>query len=152
MSKQKTERLIEEVRRMAEQLGEDDVTLSQEQVISHLRETAVNPDELKARFHEAAKKLGERERSANRSAPLLLRQAIDTTRPEDQLPNDPMAAISFVERWLDKFTSSFVLPSNLDVGRAYRKSEDLSDPDQADLDRLEKELKEKVKKENERKA
>lgn len=152
MSKQKTERYLDEVRRIAQNLGEGDESLSPEQVRAHLREAGVNPDELKARFHEAALKLAERERLANRSVSLLLNQAIDTTRPDNQLPHDVSRARAFAERWLDKFLSAFVLPDNFQVARAYRKSDDLSDLDKADLDRLEEELKQRVKRENERKA
>jgi hypothetical protein len=152
MSKQKTERLLEEVRRIAENLGEGDESLGSEQVRAHLRETGVNPDELKARFHQAALKIAERERLAKRAVSFLLKQAIDTTRPDDQLPHDISAAKAFAERWLDKFVSAFVLPDNFQVSRAYRKSDDLSVLDKAELDRLEEELRQKVKKENERKA
>ena len=152
MSKRKTERLLEEIRRMAERLGEGDSTLSREEIRDELRETGIDPDVLKARFHETAKRLAERERLANRFVPLSLKQAIDATRPGDQVPNDPEAAVLFAERWLDKFRSLFALPKDLEVARAYRKSEDLSEADQMDLDQLEEELKEKVKKENERKA
>src|SRR5712691_3203282 len=152
MSKRKTERLLEEIRRMAERLGGGDSALSREEVRNELRETGIDPDELKARFHEAAKRLAERERLANRIVPLSLKQAIDATRPGDQVPNDPEAARVFAERWLDKFRSLFALPADLEVTRAYRKSEDLSKTDQMDLDQLEEELKENVKKENERKT
>ncbi len=152
MSKQKTEQFLEEVRRIAQSLGAGDESLSPEQVRAHLRESGVNPDELRARFHQAALKLAERERLANRPVSLLLKQAIDTTRPDDQLPHDISAARAFADRWLDKFSSAFVLPANFQVSRAYRKSDDLSDLDKADLDRLEEELKQRVKKENERKA
>lgn len=152
MSKQKTEQFLEEIRRIAQNLGQADDSLSPEQVRAQLRESGVDPDELRERFHQAALKLAERERLANRSVSLLLKQAIDTTRPDDQLPNDISAAKAFAERWLDKFLSTFVLPANFQVSRAYRKSDDLSDLDKADLDRLEEELKQRVKKENERKA
>jgi hypothetical protein len=150
MSKEKTDRFLEEVRRIAQDLGEGDESLSSEQVRTHLRETGVNPDELKARFHQAALKLAVREHLANRSVSLLMKQAIDTTRPDDQFPHDISAARAFAERWLDRFLSTFVLPADFQVSRAYRKSDDLSDLDKADLDRLEEELKRKVKKENER--
>jgi hypothetical protein len=152
MSKQKTERLLEEVRRIAENIGEGDESLGSEQVRAHLLETGVNPDELKARFHQAALKIAERERLAKRAVSLLLKQAIDTTRPDDQLPHDISAAKAFAERWLEKFLSPFVLPADFQVSRAYRKSDGLSVLDKAELDRLEEELKQKVKKENERKA
>jgi hypothetical protein len=152
MSKQKTERLLEAIRRMADHLGESDTALSQEEVRNELRETGIDPDELKLRFHEAAKRLAERERLAKRFVPLSLKQAIDATRPGDQAPSDPEAGRVFAERWLDKFRSLFVLPVDLEVVRAYRKSEDLSETDRIGLDQLEEELKDKVKKENERKA
>jgi len=152
MSKRKTERLLEEIRRMAERLGEGDSALNHEEVRNELRETGIDPDELKARFHEAAKRLAERERLANRFVPLSLKQAIDATRHGDQVPNDPGAARVFAERWLNKFRLLFELPEDLQVARAYRKSENLSETDQMDLDQLEKDLKEKVKKENERKV
>lgn len=151
MSKRKTERLLEEVRRMAERLGEGDSSLNHEEVRNELRATGIDPDELKARFHEAAKRMAEQERLANRFVPLSLRQAIDATKPGDQVPKDPGAARVFAERWLDKFRSIFELPADLAVARAYRKSESLSETDQIELDQLEEELKKRVKKENERK-
>jgi hypothetical protein len=151
MSKQKTERFLEEVRRIAQNLGQRDESLSPEQVRAHLRDTGVDPDELKARFHQAALELAERERLANRFVSSLLKRAIDTTRPDDELPHDISAARAFAERWLDKFASAFVLPANFEISRAYRKTDDLSDSDQADLDRLEQELKRRVEIENERK-
>jgi hypothetical protein len=79
-----------------------------------------------------------------------MKRAIDTTRPDEQFPLDISAARAFAERWLDSFLSTFVLPASFQVSRAYRKSDDLSDLDKADLDRLEEELKRKVKNENER--
>jgi hypothetical protein len=152
MSKRKTERLLEEIRRMAERLSESDSSLSREEVLKELRETGIDPDNLKSRFHQAAKQLAEKERLADRMVPLSLQQAIDSTRPNDRMPRDPGAAGVFAERWLDKFLSSFSLPPNVEVVRAYHRSGDLSESDQADLDRLEAELREKVKKENERKG
>jgi hypothetical protein len=149
MSKRKTERLFEEIRRMAEQLGGDNSALSQEEIRNELRETGIDPEDLKARLHAAAKRLAEREIQSNRMVPLYLKQAFDATRPGDQLPSDPAAAYAFVDRWLDRFRSVVVLPADLAVARAYRKSGDLSETEQLDLDQLEEELKEKVKKENE---
>lgn len=152
MSKHKNEQLLDEVRRLVQSLEADDEPLGAEERRVHLRETGVNPDELRARFHEAALNLAKREVLANRSVSQLLKRAIDTTRPDDQIPQDTSAARSFAGKWLDKFTSSFVLPSDFQVCRSYRKSDDLSDLDKAELDRLEEELKRKVKEENERKA
>jgi hypothetical protein len=152
MSKQKTEGFLEEIRRIAHDLGEGDESLTPEQVRAHLLEVGVNPDELRARFHEAALKLAQRERLGNRPVSLLVKRAIDTTRPDDELPHDISAARAFAERWIDKFRSATALPADFQVARAYRKSDDLSDADVADLDRLEEDLKQRVKKENERKA
>lgn len=151
MSK-KREQFLEEVRRIAQNLGQGDESLSPEQVRAHLRETGVDPDELKARFHQEALKLAEKERLAKRFVSSLLKQAIDTTRPDDELPHDISSARAFADRWLDKFASAFVLPANFQISRAYRKSDDLSDLDKADLDQLEEDLKRRVEKENDRKA
>jgi len=152
MSKKKTERLFDEIRRMAERLSEGDSSLSPEEVRNELRQGGIDPDDLKARFHKAAMQMTERERFADRIVPLSLRQAIDTTRPDNQMPREPATALAFAERWLAKFASSFALPSNIEVARAYRKSGELSESDKRDLDTLEQQLKEKVKKENERKS
>jgi len=149
MSKQKTDRFLEEIRRIAQDIGEGEEALSPEQVRVRLRETGVDPDELKARLHQVALKLAEKERLADRSVSPLLKQVIDTTRPDDQFPHSPSAAATFAQRWLDKFTSTFVLPTNFEVQRAYRNSNELSDFDKADLDQLEERLKRKVKEENE---
>jgi len=152
MSKRKTERLFEEIRQMAERLSEGDESLSRDDVRDHLRGTGTDPDELKARFHEVAKRLAERERLADRPVPLSLKQAIDATRPGDELPSNPASARAFADRWLDRFRSAFTLPPNLETVRAYRKTGDVSHLDQNDLDRLEQELKEKVKREHDGKA
>jgi hypothetical protein len=152
MSKQKADRFLEEIRRIAQDIGEGEEALSPEQVRVRLRETGVDPDELKARLHQVALKLAEKERLANHSVSPLLKQVIDTTRPDDQFPHSLSAAVTFAQRWLDKFTSAFVLPTNFEVQRAYRNSNELSDFDKADLDELEERLKRKVKEENEPKA
>src|SRR5580693_9211093 len=86
MSKRKTDQFFEEVRRFAKNLGEEEESLSPEQVRARLRETGIDPDQLKAHFHEAALKFAKRETLANRYVPLLLKQAIDTTRPDHQFP------------------------------------------------------------------
>ena len=148
MSKRKTERLFEEIAQMAAHLGEGDESLSRDETRNELRETGIDPDELKARFHEMAKRLAERERSADRPVPLSLRQAIDATRPGDEMPSNPASARIFADRWLERFRSAFTLPANLEAARAYRRTGDVSELDKRELDRLERELKEKVKREN----
>jgi hypothetical protein len=152
MSKRKIERLFEEIRRMAAQLEEGDESLSRDELRDRLLEGGVDPDDLKARFHQTAQRMAERERLADRSVPLALQQAIDSTRPEGQIPSNPASARIFADRWLDRFSSAFVVPSNLEAARAYRKTGDVTDLDKEELDRLERELKEKVKRENEGKA
>jgi hypothetical protein len=152
MSKRKTERLMEEIRRMAARLEEGDDSLNREELRDQLRELGLDPDELRTRFHQRIKRLAERERLADRPVPLALKQAIDATRPEDEIPRDPASAEAFAERWIEKFRSPFAIPPNLESARAYRKSGDVSRSDQDELDRLEQELKERVKVENERKS
>ena len=49
-------------------------------------------------------------------------------------------------RWLERFGSSFSIPDQLEVARAYRKSGEVSDSEQTDLDALEDDLKESIKK------
>jgi hypothetical protein len=152
MSKRKTERLFEEIGQMAAHLGEGDESLSRDEARNQLRETGIDPDELKARFHELAKHLAERERLADQPVPLSLRQAIDATCPGGEMPSNPSSARIFADRWLERFRSAFILPPNLEAVRAWRKSGDLSQLDKKELDRLERELKEKVKRENEGKT
>jgi len=152
MSKRKTERLFEEIGQMAAHLAEGDESLDRDEARNQLRETGIDPDELKARFHELAKRLAERERLADRPVPLSLKQAIDATRHGDEMPSSPASARIFADRWLDRFRSAFILPPNLEAVRAWRKTGDLSQLDMKELDRLERELKKKVKRENEGKA
>lgn len=149
MSKRKTEKLLDEIRRLADCFGENDENLAAEELRKQLGESGVDADELKARFHLAAKELAKRERMANRPVPTLLRQAIDSTRPATDIPRDPTAARKVMDRWLESFSAPFKLPANLEVCRAYRKSSDVSRAEQDELDRLEEELKRKVREESE---
>jgi hypothetical protein len=150
MSKRKVEKLFEEVKRLANSLGEEDNSLNMEQVRAQLRETGVDPDQLKARLHGRLQDLAKRERLANRIVSSSLKQAIETTRPDDEMPRTPHAAHSFVEKWLDKLKSPFVLPFDVETCRAYRKSSEISEKDERDLDQIERDFKLKVKRENER--
>lgn len=152
MSKRRTERLMEGIRRMAARLAEGDDSLSKEELRDQLRDLGLDPDKLRAEFNKMAKRLAERERLADRPVPLALKQAVGATRPEDEVPRDPVSAKAFAERWIEKFRSGFAIPQNLESVRAYRKSGDVSTSDQEDLDKLEQELKERVRKENEGKS
>lgn len=150
MSKRKVEKLFEEVKRLANCLSEEDDSLNLEQVRTQLRETGIDPDQLKARLHARLQELAKRERLANRIVSPSLKQAIETTRPDDEMPRTPQAAHSFVERWLDKLKAPFVLPPDVETCRAYRKGSEISEKDETDLDQIERDFKLKVKRENER--
>ena len=150
MSKRKTEKLLGEIKRLADCLGEGEENLAAEELRRQLWNSGVDADELKARFHLAAKEIAQRERLANRPVPVLLSQAIDSTRPATDIPRDPTIARKVMDSWLESFSAPFKLPTNLEACRAYRKSGDISDEEQDDLDRLEEELKRKVKEESER--
>jgi len=152
MSKRKTEKLIEEIRRLADCFSEDEGNLTAEELAARLRECGVDPDELRSRFHSTVKRIAQRERMANRSISPLLNQAIDSTRPATDLPRDPIAARKVADTWLGAFLAAFELPENLEACRAYRKSGDVSEAELDDLDRLEDDLKRKVKEESERKG
>ncbi len=84
--------------------------------------------------------------------PLALQQAIEATRPaggpEDQLEDQSVTAIRIADHWLDRLLSPLGFSSNLETARAYRKSSQLAKSDQQELDQLESELKERVKKTN----
>lgn len=152
MSKRDTERLLDEIAKMAAQLGQGDESLSGDEVRSQLREGGIDTEVLKVRFHEMAKRLAERERQADRPVPLSLKQAIDATRSGGEMPTNPVSARAFAERWLERFCSAFTVPQNLEPARAYRKTGDVSERDTKELDRLERELKEKVQRENDGEA
>ena len=150
MSKRKTEKLFEEIRRLADCFSEGEDNLEVSELRKRLLESGINADDLKARFHIAVKELAQRERTANRSVPDLLRQAIDSTRPATDIPRDPVAARRVADRWFDYFLGPFKAPQNLEACRAYRKTGQVSESELKDLDQLEDELKRKVKEESER--
>jgi len=152
VSKRKTEKLFDEIRRLADCFGEGEEKLTVEELHEQLRQSGVDPDELRARLHLAAKQFAERERTADRRVSDLLNQAIDSTRPPTDIPRDPAAARKAMDRWLGWFSSPFRMPENLEVCRAYRKTGEVSKDDLDDLNRLEQELKRKVKEESERKT
>ena len=150
MSKRKTEKLFEEIRRLADCFSEGEENLATEELRKRLRESGVDVDELKVRFHTEAKEIAQRERLANRSVPALLNQAIDSTRPATDIPHDPIAARKVVDSWLESFLAPFKAPQNLETCRAYRKTGEVSESELKELDRLEDDLKRKVKEEGER--
>ncbi len=150
MSKRKTEKLFEEIRRLADCFSEGEENLATDELRKRLSESGVDVDELKARFHTAAKQIAQRERLASRSVPALLSQAIESTRPATDMPRDPVAARKVADSWLESFSAPFKVPQNLEACRAYRKTGDVSESELKELDRLEDDLKKKVKEESER--
>jgi len=148
MPKRNTERLFDQIRRMAERLTEGDDVKAPSQLEGDLRQSGIDPDVLKRRFHEAAKAIAARERAAGRPAPLALQQAIEQTAPDDVMPSDNRAAEAKMSRWLDRFSTPFALPADLEAARAFRKSGEVAPDEQADLDELEDRLKKDIRKEH----
>ena len=124
--------------------------------VVNYRNRGIDPDALRARFHHSATQIAKREQAASRPVPLALQQAIEATRPadrpedqfEDQSESQSITAIKIADHWLDRLLSPLGFSSNLETARAYRKSSQLSKSDQQELDQLESELKERVKKTN----
>jgi hypothetical protein len=54
-----------------------------------------------------------------------------------------------MERWLDRFGGPYTVPEQLESVRAYRKSGEVSDGEQSELDDLEQRLKESIKRDHE---
>jgi len=155
MSKPNNEPLAEDILRFADSLVDDSIANVNE-LRRQLLEGGIDPDALRARFHHSATEVAKREQAASRPVPLALQQAIEATRPakgpedqfEDQSESQSVTAISVADHWLDRLLSPLRFPSNLETARAYRKSSRLAKSDQQELDRLESELKERVKKTN----
>ncbi len=152
MPKRDVERMFSEVRELAERITAGEEQLATSQLADQLRQSGIDPEVLKRRLHEAAKGIAARERAAGRVAPLGVQQAIEQTAPDDVMPSSPKAAEEKMQRWLERFGSGFAIPDQLEVARAYRKSGDVSDDEQADLDTLEQDLKENIKKKHEGEA
>ena len=155
MSKPNNEPLAEDILRLADSFVDDPIA-NVDELRRQLREGGIDPDALKARFHHSATQIAKREQVARGSVPLALQQAIEATRPadspedefEDQSENQSITAIRIADHWLDRLLSPLRFPSNLETARAYRKSSQLAKSDQQELDQLESELKERVKKTN----
>src|ERR1700735_4359361 len=155
MSKHNNEPLAEDILRLADSLLDDNAT-NENELRRQLREGGVDPDALRARFYHSATQIVKREQAASRPVPLALQQAIEATRPadgsedqfEDKSENQSVTAIRIADHWLDRLLSPLPFPSNLETARAYRKSSQLAKSDQQQLDHLESELNERVKKTN----
>jgi len=155
MSKPNNQPLAEDILRLADSLVDDPIA-NVDELRHQLREGGIDPDALRARFHHSATQIAKREQTASRPVPLALRQAIEATRPadgpedqfEDQSETQPVTAIRIADHWLDRLLSPFRFLSNLETARAYRKGSQLAKSDQQELDQLESQLKERVKKTN----
>jgi hypothetical protein len=149
MPNRDVDRVFEQVRELAERLTAEDRALSRSQLADQLLQTGIDPDALKSRFHLALKAVAARERAAGRAAPLSLQQAIEQTAPEDSAPTSQKMAEKKMERWIERFGGPYTMPDLLEAARAYRKSGDVSQAEQAELDEFEQQLKESIAKENE---
>ena len=155
MSKPNNQPLAEDILRLADSLVDDPIA-NIDELRRQLREGGIDPDALRARFHHSATQVAKREQAASRPVPLALQQAIEATRPaggpedqfEDQSETQSITAIRIADHWLDRLLSPLRFPSNLETARAYRKSSQLAKSDQQELEQLESELKERVKKTN----
>ena len=147
MPKRDTERLFDQVRKMADRLTAGDEAKATSQLASDLRQSGIDPDVLKRRFHEAAKLLAARERAVGRPAPLALQQAIEQMAPDDVMPSDTKAAEIKMSRWLERFSTPFALPPDLETSRAFRKDGEVAPEEQCDLDELEEQLKKDIREE-----
>ncbi len=152
MSKKDFERLCAQIEQMADRLKEGEEGKSSSQIASDLRQSGIDPDNLRHRFYEAARAIATRERAAGSPAPLALQQAIEQMAPEEQIPADSKTAESKMTRWLEKFSAPFALPGDLDVAHAFRKRGEVTEGDQAELDELEQRLKDEIKKDHEGKG
>ena len=155
MSKPNNEPLAEGILRLADSLADDNAK-NDDELRRQLQESGIDPDALKARFQHSGTQIAKREQAASRPVPLALQQAIEATRPadgpedrfEDQSESQSVTAIRIADHWLDRLLSPLRFPSNLETARAYRKSSQLAKSDQQELDQLESELKERVRKTN----
>jgi Zn-dependent peptidase ImmA (M78 family) len=155
MSKPNNEPLAEDILRLADSLADDNAP-NNDELRRQLQEAGIDPDGLRAQFHRSVTQIAKREQAASRPVPLALQQAIEATRPargtedqsEDQSESQSVTAIRIADHWLDRLLSPLRFSSNLETARAYRKSSQLAKSDQQELDQLESELKERVKKTN----
>jgi hypothetical protein len=149
MPKRDLERLFEQIREMAGRLTEGEQSKGSSQLANDLRQSGIDPNILRRRLYEAARAVAARERTAGRPAPLALQQAIEQMAPDDVMPSDSKAAEAKMTRWIEKFSAPFALPVDLEAARAFRKRGDVAENEQAELDELEQQLKDDIKKEHE---
>ena len=146
MPKRDLQRLQDQIREMAQRMTEGEECLTATELGEELRRSGIAPEKLKQRFYEAARDIATRERSANRLAPPSLQQAIDQFAPDDIMPRDEKTALSRMTRWLDRLSAPLSVPEEeaFEATRAYRKADEISEDEKADLDELEKQLKDEI--------
>ena len=144
MSKRNLQTLQDQICEMAERLSEDEEHLTAAQLGEELRRSGINPDRLKQNVYQAAREIATRERARGQPASQYLQQAIDQFAPDDVIPRDEKMAIFKMKHWLDNLSAPFSLPTQFQAARAYRKSNNVSNDEQADLDTLEQQLKDEI--------
>lgn len=144
MPKRHLQRLQDQIREMAQRLTDGDEKLASAELGEKLRQSGIDPEQLKRRFYEAAQEITTRERSANRPAPRSLQQAIDQFAPDGIMPRDEKTAVSKMARWLNGLTAPLLLPDQFEAAHAYRKAGEVADEEKTDLDELEKRLKDEI--------
>jgi hypothetical protein len=150
MPERKKTKLSEEIKRLAEYFDGSDSHQSRDELRAEIASTGLDPEALRERLHEIAKQLARKERAANRPAPPLLLQAIDSTRAPHDIPQDADRAGIAADRWIQTFLAPFKAPRDLSIVKAYRTSDEITPADKRDLDELEGELKRKVERDSER--
>jgi hypothetical protein len=124
--------------------GDDDLTVPE--IKDLLRDSGSDTEALLGRFHGAVKELESKLWERGKTPPRYLRRLVKKTAGAGALPEDPSAARSRIQEWLDRFREglSSLESSQLEVLHAYRKRGDLTAHDVELLERLEQKLKRKL--------
>lgn len=147
MSRKRREEFLAEAARLADELDQQDESLSSDEIDAALREIDCDPLELEGQLHRVAKDIESRMWAKGKKPPTYLRRIVRQTARADGVPADEARATARAAKWLEQFVSG-VLPKlsaqDLAVVRAYRKEGNLSSNDIALLDELERELKDRL--------
>ena len=153
MSKPNNEPLAEDILRLADSLADDNAT-NDDELRRQLQESGIDPDSAEGTFSSLRHPNRETGTSgtptrASRSPPSD-RSDANCRRPRRPMRTEDQSdtALRISDHWLDRLLSPLRFPSNLETARAFRKSSQLAKSDQQELDQLESELKERVKKTN----
>jgi len=150
MTKKNREKFFERVRADAERFCPDLTLISKSDVNDLLSAAGTDADSLRRRLNESAKKLALAQLQRGNRAPAYLQDVKDMTGAPDEPAKSPKIALEKAAKWLDGFVERIVVvPKEITVERAYRKTGDLSKKDAELLDQLEEKLKDTVERENE---